>query len=69
MNRENAMPIKPIEVGKTVKFRCEPCLTEFEVKHEPDYDYPGGAEAFGGESKAVASCPFCGEPDPENLDA
>ena len=57
------MPTYPIKVGKRARFRCDTCSTEFEILHEPDYQDPAMARSFGGRSKKVEWCPFCGIDD------
>ena len=54
------MPTK-LKVGESAKMYCEDCSTEFELIHEPDYQDPAMAKAFGGKPKVVDYCPFCGD--------
>lgn len=53
------MAVVKMKVGERVRFRCDTCSTEFEILHEPDYQDPAMAKAFGGKAKKVECCPFC----------
>jgi len=48
-----------MEAGKTERWDCDDCGTEFEVTYEPKAkDSPREAENI--EPKEVTVCPFCG---------